>query len=35
MQTENLPNNNHKELYVILNTNQITLYNYPDLLKLK
>ena len=33
MQTENLANNNHKQFYVPLNTNQIKLYTYPDLLK--
>ena len=33
MQTENLANNNHKQFYVLLNTNQIKLYSYPDLLK--
>ena len=33
MQTENLANNNHKKFYVLLNTNQIKLYTYPDLLK--
>ena len=33
MQTENLANNNHKQFYVLLNTNQIKLYTYPDLLK--
>ena len=33
MQTENLANNSHKKFYVLLNTNQIKLYNYPDLLK--
>ena len=33
MQTENLANNNHKQFYVLLNTNQFKLYNYPDLLK--
>ena len=32
-QTENLANNIHKQFYVLLNTNQIELYNYPDLLK--
>ena len=32
-QTENLTNNNHKQFYVLLNTNQIKLYTYPDLLK--
>ena len=32
-QTENLANNNHKQLYVLSNTNQIKLYTYPDLLK--
>ena len=33
MQTENLANNNRKQFYVLLNTNQIKLYTYPDLLK--
>ena len=33
MQTENLANNSHKQFHVILNTNQIKLYTYPDLLK--
>ena len=33
MQTENLANNNHKQSYVLLNTNQIKLYTYPDLMK--
>ena len=33
MQTENLTNNSHKQFYVLLNTNQIKLYTYPDLLK--
>ena len=33
MQTENLANNNHKQFYGLLNTNQIKLYTYPDLLK--
>ena len=33
MQTENLANNSHKQFYVLLNTNQIKLYTYPDLLK--
>ena len=33
MQTENLANNNHKQFYVLLNTNQFKLYNYPGLLK--
>ena len=33
MQTENLANNIHKQFYVLLNTNQIKLYIYPDLLK--
>ena len=33
MQTENLANNNHKQFYILLNTNQIKLYTYPDLLK--
>ena len=33
MQTENLSKNNQKQFYVPLNTNQIKLYTYPDLLK--
>ena len=33
MQTENLANNGHKQFYVLLNTNQIKLYTYPDFLK--
>ena len=33
MQTVNLAKNNHKQFYVFLNTNQIKLYAYPDLLK--
>ena len=33
MQTENLARNNHKQFYVLLNTNEIKLYTYPDLLK--
>ena len=33
MQTENLANNNHKQFYVLLNTNQIKLCTYPDLPK--
>ena len=33
MQTENLANNSHKQFYVLLNTNQIKLFTYPDLLK--
>ena len=33
MQTGNLANNSHKQFYVLLNTNQIKLYTYPDLLK--
>ena len=33
MQTENLANNSHKQFYVLLNTNQIKLYTYPDLLE--
>ena len=33
MQTEDLANNSHKQFYVLLNTNQIKLYIYPDLLK--
>ena len=30
MQTENLANNGHKQFYVLLNTNQIKIYAYPD-----
>ena len=33
MQTENLPNKSHKQFHVILNTNQIKLHTYPELLK--
>ena len=33
MQTKNLANNSHKQFYALLNTNQIKLYTYPDLLK--
>ena len=33
MQTENLGNNSQKQFCVVLNTNQIKLYTYPDLLK--
>ena len=33
MQTENLANNMHKQFYILLNTNQVKLYTYPDLLK--
>ena len=33
MQTETLANNSHKQFYVLLNTNQIKIYTYPDLLK--
>ena len=33
MQTENLANNIRKQFYVLLNTNQIKLYTYPNLLK--
>ena len=33
MQTENLANNTHEQFYVLLSTNQIKLYTYPDLLK--
>ena len=33
MQTENLADSNHKQFYVLLNTNQIKLHTYPDLLK--
>ena len=33
MDTENLASNSHKKFYVLLNTNQIKLYAYPDLMK--
>ena len=33
MQTENLASNSHKQIYVLLNTNQIQLHTYADLLK--
>ena len=33
MQTENLANNSNKQFYVLLNTNQVKLYTYTDLLK--
>ena len=33
MQTENLAGDSYKQFYVLLNTNQIKLYAYPDLLK--
>ena len=33
MQAENLANNSYKQFYVLLNTNQIKLYIYPDLLR--
>ena len=33
MQTENLSNNSHKQFNVLLNTNKIKLYTYPNLLK--
>ena len=33
MQTLNVANNNHKQLYVLLSTNRIKFYTYPDLLK--
>ena len=33
MQTEHLANNSQKQFYVLLNTNQIELHTYPDLLK--
>ena len=33
MRTENLANSSHKQFYVLLNTNQIELYTYRDLLK--
>ena len=33
MQTGNLAKDSHKQFYVLLNTNQIKLYTFPDLLK--
>ena len=33
LQTENLASKSRKQFYVILNTNQIKLYTYPDLLR--
>ena len=33
MKTENLADNNHKQVYVLLNTYKIKLYTYPDLLR--
>ena len=33
MQTENLANKSLKQIYVLLNTNQIKLYTYHDLLE--
>ena len=33
MHSENLATNNQKQFYVFLNTNQVKLYTYPDLLK--
>ena len=33
MQTENLTYNSNKQFYVLLNNNQVKLYNDPDLLK--
>ena len=33
MQTENLASNSQKQIYVLLNTNQIKLYTYANLLK--
>ena len=33
METENLASNSRKQFDVLLNTNQIKLYTYPDLLK--
>ena len=33
MQTKNLANNSYKKFYALLNTNQIKLCTYPDLLK--
>ena len=33
IQTENLANNSHKQFYIVLSTNQMKLYTYPDVLK--
>ena len=33
MQTENLAKNCHNQINVLLNTNPVKLYTYPDLLK--
>ena len=33
MRTGNLANNSDKQFYLVLNTNQIKFYTYPDLLK--
>ena len=33
MRTENLASNSHLQFFFLLNTNQIKLYTYPDLLK--
>ena len=33
MPTETLASNSYNQFYVLLNTNQIKLYTYPDLLK--
>ena len=33
METENIPNNTHKQISVILSTNQIKLYTHTELLE--
>ena len=33
MQTKNLASNSHKQFHILLNTNEIKLYTYPNLLK--
>ena len=33
MQTENLAKDSHTQFYALLNTNQIKLFTYPDLLE--
>ena len=33
MQTKNLADKGHKQFYVLVNTNQVKLFIFPDLLK--
>ena len=33
MQTKNSANNSYKQFYILLNTNEVKRYTYPDLLK--